>query len=653
MRKPARLARAIALAAAALLAAAAPASAHAELVSSAPANGATLQTAPTEIRITFSEQPDPSLSGIFLIDSAGTKLTEVIGTPTAEGGRTLVFPLTGDLPKGVYTVSWSATSVEDGHTTTNSFTFGVGVATAKGGAPMPTAPSRSGPTPLSVISKSLLYAGLMLLVAIAVVGMGVFGGAPKARSRVGAWAAAAALVGVLGFVWAQQRGTAAPMGRYLASDAARVPIILAAATLVAAVLALVAVRSAQRWLPWAAGVAAAIALALRAHGGHAGGAPLPLMAQAEQWIHMLAGAAWAGGLVLLVLLIRERRDDPPVALARGYSTVALVAIAVVVASGLLRGVAELGGLDDVARIWQSAYGRTLGIKITVVIGVIVLGAVNRYRSLRRLDDDHHPLLRIATAEIVAAVGVLALTATLTSFPPPVSAVASTPAPTDTVTMTGSDFATTVEASVTVTPAQPGANLYRGTLTRYGSDEPYPADEVRLQLQSVTRPNVPGATVTFRADGDGWIAQSLDPSIAGTFLMTAQVRTGATVVQIPLTLITRSTGEITTTTAPDSETVGVAAFDDGVRLQGTSSATTPTQIHVTAFGADGNELALANVVIVATPAGGRPTQLSVERFTKGHFAASSNLDPGTWTFDAIAATKDAQAYQCTWRSTVLG
>ena len=77
------------------------------------------------------------------------------------------------------------------------------------------------------------------------------------------------------------------------------------------------------------------------------------------------------------------------------------------------------------------------------------------------------------------------------------------------------------------------------------------------------------------------------------------------------------------------------------------------MHVTAFGADGNELRLAQVVIVGSPEGGRPTQLSVQRFTKGHFAASSDLAPGTWTFDAVATTADGQAYQCTWQSVIPG
>ena len=630
----------------------APASAHANLVSSDPANGATLDTAPSQIAITFSEQPDPSLSQVALLGAGGTD-TGKVGAPTAQGSKTLVFPITGELSHGVYTAAWTTTSVEDGHQTSGVFTFGIGVAPTTPAAAAP--PTRaSGPTALGVIAKSLLYAGLMLVVACAVVGMGVFAGAPKARPRVGMWAAAAALVGALAFLWAQQRATGASVGTYLSSQAARNPLALLGVTLVSTILAVVAARAPQRWLPWAAGAAAAIALAVRARGGHAAAAPLPLLAQTEQWVHMLAGACWAGGLVLLVLLVLERRGDPPVALARRYSTVALSAIGVIVVTGLVRAVAELGGLDDVVHIWDSSYGRTLAIKIAVVLAVIVLGAINRYRSIVRLDRDARPLLRIAGTELVAAASIIGLTATLTSFAPPVGASPPPPQPVAGVTVTGNDFGTTVTASITVTPGQPDSqNLYSATFTRYATDEPYPADQVRLQLQSVTRPNVPGSTIKFHAEREGWMAEAFEPSIAGTFLATAQLQTGATVVQIPLTLITRSAGQITTTTAPGNETVADATFPDGVSLQATSSATSPTQIHVTAFGADGNELAIATAAIVASPAGGRPSRLSAKRFSKGHFVASPTLDPGSWTFDVVATTKPGRVYQVTWTSTVPG
>jgi copper transport protein len=610
-----------------------------------------MQSPPTQIVLNYSEEPDPQLSQVELLNSSGA--TVATGSPTLQGKTTLIVPITGDMPDGVYTVSWSAVSVDDGHTTTDSFSFGVGVkAPPAGAATAAPPPTASGPTVLAVAGKALLYAGLMLVVAVAVIGEGVFGGAPKARPRIAAWAGLAAVVGSIALLLSQEQGTHASMSKFLGSQVARTPIALVIACVVAAVFAFMAARRSQRWLPWAAGIAAVIAMGLRAHGGHATATSTPVLSQAEQWVHMIAGACWAGGLVLLILLIRERRGDPPVTQARRYSTIALAAITVVVATGLLRSISELGGIGQLVHIWDSSYGRTLAIKVAVVLVVIGLGAINRYRSVGRLETDASPLLRIASTEVVAAVGILLLTATLTSYSPPTStgAVGQQP-PSNVVAISGSDVATTTTVALTVTPAQPGPNLYRATVTAYGTQTPVQADALTLQLNSVTQPNLPGTSVTFKPDGSGgWVAQSLDPATPGTFAMQAQVRSGDAVTEVRLTLITRSTGTISAGIAPD-ETVANAAFPDGVRLQGTSAPGTPTQIHLTAFASNGTELPLSDLELAASPATGPPLHLQDQRFSAGHFAASPTLTPGTWTIDAVATTKDGQAYQLTWQTAV--
>jgi methionine-rich copper-binding protein CopC len=212
------------------------ASAHAELVSSDPAGGATLDTAPTQITLTFTEAPDPSLFAVELLNAGGAAVPT--GPPTVNA-RTIVVPITEKLPKGVYTVSWGVVSSEDGHVTSEAFPFGVG--TSPGSAPARTTTS-SGPTPLSVVAKSLLYAGLLLLVAVAVVGERLFRGAPTARRILGVAAGAAAVLGALAFLLSEQRSIGVGMGRYLDSVAARDPIGILVACVVALVCAVAAAR---------------------------------------------------------------------------------------------------------------------------------------------------------------------------------------------------------------------------------------------------------------------------------------------------------------------------------------------------------------------------------------------------------------------------
>jgi copper transport protein len=547
-------------------------------------------------------------------------------------------------------VTWRVVSVDDGHVTAGAFAFGVG--TPPGAPAATTTTSSSGPTPLAIASKAVLYAGLMLLVAIAAIALGLFHGAPAARRRLGVIAGAVAFLGALGFLVSQQRAIGVPLDTYLRSSAARPTIWLLVATAVAAAFALVATR-AVRWAPWAAGAAAAVALALRAHGGHAAAGQMPVLEETIQWVHMLAGACWAGGLLLLVLLLRERTTDPPIAEAHRYSNMALGAVAVVVASGLIRSVAELGGWSGLANTLDSSYGQILAIKATVVALVIGLGAYNRRRSVRRLHTDARPLRRIAVAELLAIGGVLLLTATLTSLAPPGGeAAAATGAPTNAVVLTGSDFATTIDATVTVTPAQPGPNLFRVTVVAYGTEDAVAADAVTLRLQSVTRPTLPAATIRLRPDTDGG---SHRPSTRRSMARTAcPSRCAPARPSARFPHLDHAVGrDHHDRPAPGGDTVAVATFGDGVRLQADSSAASPTQIHVTAFAADGSEFALRDLALVASPATGSPQRLATERFTAGTSRPRRRLPPARGRWTPVATARDGRTYQCTWQTVVAG
>ena len=99
-------------------------------------------------------------------------------------------------------------------------------------------------------------------------------------------------------------------------------------------------------------------------------------------------------------------------------------------------------------------------------------------------------------------------------------------------------------------------------------------------------------------------------------------------------------------------MAVATFDGGVRLEATSSAAFRPSAPPP-FAADGSELPLRELVIVASPATGEPERLAVERFTPGHLAATATLAAGTWTLDAVATARDGRTFQCTWQRSSRG
>jgi methionine-rich copper-binding protein CopC len=111
--------------------------AHAQLVSTTPADGEELRTA-AEVTLTFSEDVNAQFLQVRVEGPAGD---DTDGPATADG-HTVTQPLATDLPAGAHTVVYRVVSV-DGHPVSGTFTF----TTTDG--PSASAPSAaSGPTPV-------------------------------------------------------------------------------------------------------------------------------------------------------------------------------------------------------------------------------------------------------------------------------------------------------------------------------------------------------------------------------------------------------------------------------------------------------------------------------------------------------------------------
>ncbi|HEY7478710.1 MAG TPA: CopD family protein, partial [Actinomycetota bacterium] len=578
------------------------------------------------------------------------------GNDVAEGelstqGRTLTTSVRPGLPDGAYTVAWRVVSSADGHPTTGSFAFGIGAPPPDtgGGGDQGSPP----PSPLSVWAKTELYAGVMLLLAVGVVGLGRFRGRPSSLPVVAAIGAMLATLGAVLLLIAEQRSLGVSMSDLVRSDTGRPYLWLLGAVLVADVFVAVgAARARSRPALWGAAGAAAAAMLVRATSGHAAAADPPGLQEGLQWAHFLAAGVWIGGLVLLFLLARDA-GHPPVEEARRFSALAGWMVAVVVVTGFLRAWNELGGAAWVLRAFESSYGTTLLIKVAVVIAVIGLAAVNRYRTLPRLRDDARPLRRVAGTEALAAVAVLLLTATLTGFNPNAGADTAPPAPTS-VTAQGSDFATTMRVRLMVTPGTPGPNRFDARVVDFDTGTPLPVDAVSVRLRSVTRPTVPAQTVRLRLRDGTWTADSAALSLAGTWEGSVTVRTGASASEVPLSVVTRQAGATQEVSAqPGLPVLVTTSFPGGVVAQTfvDPGVAGTNQVHVTYFGADGTGLRTDRIVVVASTAGGLAQRLPSEPFGPGHVIANATLEPGAWTFDVVATTPQGEVYQATWTEAI--
>ena len=142
---------------------AAPAAAHNALVSTAPADGATIKQAPGEIVLTFDE---PALAlGTSLIITGPTGQQIQTGPPRLVD-NTVTQNLQPGAPAGPYTVLWRVTSADE-HPISGRFAFTT-TAAAPGDTSTPAAPT----TPTNPTGSSLLPWRALLAVgaAVAVIG---------------------------------------------------------------------------------------------------------------------------------------------------------------------------------------------------------------------------------------------------------------------------------------------------------------------------------------------------------------------------------------------------------------------------------------------------------------------------------------------------
>ena len=634
------------------------ASAHAGLVSSDPADGAVLDSAPAAVTMTFSEPPDlsPGFSTFTLLNATGA----TIPTPPARegaGAKEVELPLPADLADGVYTVSFRVTSATDGHVTGDSIAFGIGVTPDT--VPAPSGPSSGSPppSPLAVAAKVLLYAGLAVLVGSVAVALLAFGGLVPARRALFTTAGGLALSGAALMFVAETETVGVSIGKLIGSPTGAPFVWLLIGGLVTGATALVASTTRSKGPLVAVGLAAAATMFIRVRGGHAAEGDPEWLEVLMQWIHFLAVGVWVGGFVPVLLLLRDRRHVGvlPTKEVRAYSRLAGYALATVAITGVLRAVSELGGWSSVTSILDTSYGLSLTIKVGIVVVLIGLGTWNRYRSIPR-QDGFAMLRRVMRAEVVTAVGVFAMTGVLTGLPP--NPPGPVPAPTaQHIMASGSDFATTMKVTLTATPGKAGPNAFEVTVDDYDTGASLNVSGVSLSFALQGRPGVGGdLDLTGGSPGD-WSGDGTQMSIAGTWTVTVLVQQGAEAVQIPLSLTTlMPEQQLTVTPATDTlPALYTMTLPSGDQIQAYNDPGTvgKNELHLTAFSSDGNELPLKHASVTATPAGGDPERLKLERLSPGHFAANADLTTGDWHFDIEATSLYGAALQAYFDQSIGG
>jgi copper transport protein len=408
------------------------AGAHAFLVRSEPAAGSGVVAAPRVVRLFFDEGVRPA-PGIKVVRNGGGSV--LAGRPFVPTGKPteIVLPLRPHLDHGDYTVRWREIDVDDGHLIAGVFAFKVG-----SGGPPPRAvlSAGSGDPPLgAVASRWLLLAGLLVGAGATLFGLFVWRPAVRAgegemlegrlRRAEGLILAPALAVAALGAYLsvALEPGTSGTTFGHRMEIGGAVAAFAAVAS-----LASLRVR-ALRTVAW---LAALLLLALPTVTGHAlqQGVARGVSVPADL-VHLASAAFWIGGSLELGLVLSfvvrtadssSRRSG--LSLVVRYSRIAVVAVALVGLSGVIR---AFGELSSFLQLWTTGYGRLLLAKTAVLSGLVVVGWLNRYRLTpalaRNVDDGERGsavarrLRRNVFAELAALTVVVTLVAVLTNVRP--------------------------------------------------------------------------------------------------------------------------------------------------------------------------------------------------------------------------------------------
>ncbi|MFC5719832.1 copper resistance protein CopC [Streptomyces gamaensis] len=387
---------------------AAPASAHAALTSTDPAEGSVVPTAPARVTLGFSEGVLLGADSVRVLDPRGARVDASRPAHVDGKAATAAVDLRPALADGTYTVAWQAVSA-DSHPVAGAFTFSVG-------APSRTTVTAAAHTVDPVVDvlygagRYGAYAGFVLLVGGCVFAGLCRSGRPVQRVAVTGWVAlfvSTAALTLLRGAYASGRGPGSVLDLSLLGDAlstkpgaallSRLLLLSAAAVFLAVLFGTYAGegrtdgrafggRRETAYGLAAGGAFVAVGLAATwALAEHASAGVQPWLAMPVDILHLLGVAVWLGGLAALLAVLR---GSEPVrgAAVRRFSRLAFGSVCVLVTSGLYQSWRQVGSWDALT---GTDYGRLLLVKAGLVGVLVAVAAVSR-RWTGRLTDGPEP-----------------------------------------------------------------------------------------------------------------------------------------------------------------------------------------------------------------------------------------------------------------------
>ena len=512
------------------------ASAHATLESSSPADGQSVLTSPSEIRITFSEAVT-TISGALSVLNADGKTVDT-GNSEIVGGRTLVAPISETLSDGTYVATYRVLSA-DGHPVSGSILFGVG----NGALDRSAQPSSTGDRLWEIIGGISRF--IMYLAALVAAGVAFFLAFIHDRAedrwrivpfvRIGS---ILALLSAIGIVMSQAalltgKGAGAVTDSTVLRDVLNQNLGWSLALLMIGLAAVhlstdIPKKVVSQSLAVYGGLAVTVSFAVWGHATELSPTAISLAADA---IHATAAALWLGGLVGLVMVLSVRTPETVRATAGiigRFSRMAFWSVIALTLAGLTLTITGSGA--SLNSILTTTWGQLVLAKIGLTLIVVLIAAWNRRTLVPSLTSPTEntgelavrwaTLLRTIRAEAVLLVAVVALTAIVVNVPPARTAVV---AKADRVDIT--QRVDTGNVQLSVDPAIVGPNT---VAVRYTDGTGQPINVANSMSIEFSQPSAGLEPITRQVPASEpgvFVIQGNELSIPGTWTITIAVRTG--------------------------------------------------------------------------------------------------------------------------------
>lgn len=352
------------------------ASAHAYIESLTPGDGAVLQTAPSSVRVTFSEKVTLAATDQPVRLEGENGRSVQAGRARLTGGDwTLVIGVASGLKRGVYTASWTVISA-DSHPVTGSVRFGYRADVVAAATPDPPSPDGRWGALVGALKGALylvLGAGLGLLPAAYLTGVGAQG-----RRQAARWARRAiVLAGVLSlaqlpaqFAWDVSALPGRPglssfvdplSGAYATTVWVRLVALLALYALLRVGIPRSPGPIGRRTLFVLGALLSVLVIVTVVRNGH-GGTDLVRLAVAGT--HAVAAVAWTGGVLLFAALAVRGAGAGEWTGTHRWSGFAAGCVAALALTGAVQALMQVRHWPA---LWETQYGRLLIVKVAIAL----------------------------------------------------------------------------------------------------------------------------------------------------------------------------------------------------------------------------------------------------------------------------------------------